>query len=949
MQIVKRLITPGSNEVNAVLLNDVTEEYPVPLQALTSKIIFEQLMASGYTYTSLPYGFVKDGVKFKDLPVETVSMTDEQLEQMYYMQGQPLSTEELKSYITEGTIDTVPTPPTNYTIHTREELMAYLESTSKVHKDGPVIPLNYFVSPAAQFTMKEYNSTEYSEYVKLITARRTMSYMSFLSTVEWLKVNAGLTDLTAQGFSDAYFAWGLDGLKFEAFDKTRSTQAEQFALNRSAPPKFYKTTIGLIDGAGGIHVSESDKKYNWKLLSLDDSARKRESAGLAPTECRAVKLKTPESRDITTLVCPEYNLVYDRNRIIFWPTSTRFVTMTASASYPTFTIKSPVDSSAYIDITEALPSQMEKMYSHMVIRSIAKDLYNSRIVRSDMNSYKVLLLQGLAPKEAVEYILTKTNLLLSAYDPDVLAREMEMVANEEKGSTSNELLHVTMEDLDSWANYPTQDYSTMNAYTRAKYEILDSVIEGALNIDMMDVAIAAESRFSLDSTYNTILAIHEVMGISPADIMEKLNTAPENAEYVVFSANGLTIKVDVSVINPRQDAFVNDMRKYTLESANKSTWFTYVTRVAREVGSEKANRHVGIEFEYVNTYNSKASKALAWLANLYEEEVNNNIANAAQRAAFLEISKIFCYTHYFEIAHRGYCTMPAELGSKQIPVPADIRNYAMLGLERYIETTVCYCQHTLFRSATDCHLDGFCVNAYITADKVIPKEGFTIHEAPFYTMWCNYGRSNPSIHNQLIQVGAFDANFVAWEMRYGEEQFEPRGLGGLNDISSLFTYYKNAVSDVAEWPRDYEFVSVTHPVEYIYPHMRVEVEPMSIANPVEPVIRLGLTRKITSKDYANEFVVNVDTQDFKGIRYFNGFNADCMISTPNIFSKIPVATDKGLMVLSRNNTICTIDNKEFLDYTRIVELMDKGYPITHVYNRTYLLRTLDGVLWEVVI
>ena len=64
MEIKKRLIMPGSAEVNAVLLNDEGEEYPVFLESLHNTIIFPLLLESGYKLTSLPYGFVKNGVTY---------------------------------------------------------------------------------------------------------------------------------------------------------------------------------------------------------------------------------------------------------------------------------------------------------------------------------------------------------------------------------------------------------------------------------------------------------------------------------------------------------------------------------------------------------------------------------------------------------------------------------------------------------------------------------------------------------------------------------------------------------------------------------------------------------------------------------------------------------------------------------------------------------------------
>ena len=70
MEIKKRLRINGAVDVNAVLINDEGEEYPVFLESLHNTVMFPALLDSGYVFTALPYGFVKDGVSMEQLPVE---------------------------------------------------------------------------------------------------------------------------------------------------------------------------------------------------------------------------------------------------------------------------------------------------------------------------------------------------------------------------------------------------------------------------------------------------------------------------------------------------------------------------------------------------------------------------------------------------------------------------------------------------------------------------------------------------------------------------------------------------------------------------------------------------------------------------------------------------------------------------------------------------------------
>ena len=100
MEITTRLRTAGATEVNAVLINDAGEVYPVFLKSLHNTIIFPELINSGYTLTSLPYGFTKDGLKFEQLPVQDYNCTEEETELMYNSIGVPVSDDELKKHIT---------------------------------------------------------------------------------------------------------------------------------------------------------------------------------------------------------------------------------------------------------------------------------------------------------------------------------------------------------------------------------------------------------------------------------------------------------------------------------------------------------------------------------------------------------------------------------------------------------------------------------------------------------------------------------------------------------------------------------------------------------------------------------------------------------------------------------------------------------------------------------
>lgn len=209
MLLKKRLIVDGGAEPTAVLINDEGEEYPVFLESLHNTVILPELMKSGYTLTSLPYGFVKDGVSFDKLPVETYTPTDVETELMYNSIGVKMNYDDIKAYISVSDAVGLPTPPTEYTIHTREELISYLSATAVATLDDDFLPLNYFVAPDARFDIKEYLHSDNHKWVELITKRREMTLVKFHKLVAWLREKGLIgANYTAIDVLDAYFSWG---------------------------------------------------------------------------------------------------------------------------------------------------------------------------------------------------------------------------------------------------------------------------------------------------------------------------------------------------------------------------------------------------------------------------------------------------------------------------------------------------------------------------------------------------------------------------------------------------------------------------------------------------------------------------------------------------------------------------------------------------------------------
>ena len=250
MEVIKLLKVNGATEPNAAMLNDSGEEYPVFLKSLHNTILFEDILNSGYKLAGMPYDFVKDGKSIMELPVEVYEPTQEQMQQMYDFIGQPHEMSYLLSKVDTSIVRGLPTPETNYTITTRDAFLKYLTSLTYTDSDEEFLPINYFVSPEARFTMQEYFASENARFIRIMERHRVMSYKKFQNLFKWLmkfglSPNASFLDVI-----EAYLAWGVDGLNTLLISKNRTKCAVEYELNSR---QVERRINGLIDGNGNIY------------------------------------------------------------------------------------------------------------------------------------------------------------------------------------------------------------------------------------------------------------------------------------------------------------------------------------------------------------------------------------------------------------------------------------------------------------------------------------------------------------------------------------------------------------------------------------------------------------------------------------------------------------------------------------------------------------------------
>jgi hypothetical protein len=678
-------------------------------------------------------------------------------------------------------------------------------------------------------------------------------------------------------------------------------------------------TYGFVDGAGNLLTPKNQRDVPWRLSNKDPKFVEALIAGMQMNDTRLVEFSAPAKQEVTILEGVEFNIQY-----------TDEVLVMQLQTYPSIRVTSPISINEVLDLRNALPNNKEALYEHCTIDALAHMLYDYRKSTVKVSSYDALKIAGCNPSTVLNYIVTK-------YD----------MSKENRMTTEDAAPQIFDFDIENYlaGNFVSDDVKMF----------LDDVVSGVFNIDEIEKGKQAEASVNTTSVYREIYAIHNVMGISLQDIYDKFRMVDNTTRVITFSNGELQHTMDVSPLIYSLTGYKRDLMHYDLENAKNCTFFTYVTLVAREVGDERARRHVGMEFYMVNKKYAAVKEILSDLSKRYEDKVTNMIPDITKQASQLRLVDMFTLSRYFEIALNGTITWPNILGGTVEPAMPSTIETARKYLERKIENITSYCSFTANTSSVrDLTFNAYCTNAYITPEYVIPRSNAPIREIPFYAAWFDWQHQSPAVWEQLVNANVISVDFQSWDSRYAHEQFVQRDIFSLDSKDSLLYYYTNAQEEVHNYPSDKDFIAVTHPVDYMFPGLNVDkdpfenVETLPIHRQGDPIVRLGITHNITKKDYADKLLPSESIEQKESyIRQFKGFSAETLILVPNVFEKIPDQKANTLTVMAKSETVYVPETNDVMNFRRITELDQSMYAISHICDRTYILRAADGKLWEV--
>jgi len=941
-------VTP--EEPNGVLIKDMDAQYHVLNDTLLNTVMFPQLLESGYKLVALPCTFEKDGLSTKRLPVEEYSPSPEEEEKLYSMIGAKFNNGDFSSYITAPTSSMMEMPRTDYTITTREAFLKYLDNIN-MYSGNSYLPLNYFVSQNALFSLEEYFNPENAEYRKIIERRRTLSYRDFYKLYSFLTEFGINENSSAFDIVTAYFAWGIDGIKWT----TTSTNIElseypvQAYNIRSSDFYNYERCIGLSDNKRSKIVPPDKRDKMWDLepkyaaiISNLSTPNEFGEVELKDGMTYLVQFQRKTNIKICEFFCGNYTFKLDKYQGLISIAKSEDATLNNKLHSMTSLRVISDTYGLYIPLEMAIPTKqhMNDYYKKLYIHAIATYILKKRKVLCDSTSYKILTMMGLTPIEAITYVATKLKRTLSEeYDGSVTL--------------------ITEADIEAYCDGTWEEYSSKIETGEAleKYEFIDGVVNGSINIDLIESGIARDCDESIDKIVEEITVINEILEVPLSDIYESVKNA-EVGTLIEFTGNNITRTLSLAKIDAHYRNTRNEITEYMINSAREANVLCEVQKVARELGDNDCKRHVAIEVLML-TRSKELKVILDILAQKYAEKFEISIVNEVVRKALLNSISIFAVRALFEIYHTGqftYFNVPGNPKEDAAPMIVDTINRSMKtkfdSLDAFMKYSMRGKGYGTYNMENgigepfvkDYIFNIFCVNAYLTPQYVIPK--YPIKEVSFNVMWKNY--IGTSLYDTLKEMGAIDDTTIAYKDYYFDYSFLDYNNPDDED-SSVPYYYNHAQHDIkeAELLKHSIVKSVMHPTEWLYPGIYQPEEFEESDVETEGIdIHTGYNRMITREDYAflTNFLVTEDT--VQSCDVFTGFDAETYYLNINTFDAIPEDNgDKALIYDSER--FITMDTKESYDYTRVVELMNAGYPVKHLRSNIYLVKLVTGIVMEV--
>jgi hypothetical protein len=911
---------------------------PLFFDSLINEENLQKMFDEGWELCGLPYDFRKDGLRLLDIEKEEYKVPNDVKQDMYDMIGTPVDRDKLLKRINVKSDSGVKLAEGNYIITTRKEFLHYLDNYNPEF-NGDFKPVNFFVHPDALFTYKEYFSAENAEYIDKLNSRRVMPFTKYTLFLEWAFDKGLNRDFTPMDLVNFYFSWGIDGLNVPIVRRTvdtRYVRLRAYLIDIVNPGEgknyaYKKLSNFFVDKKSNVYTPDGifnvkNMKTGWEFTG-DTTIMASKVINLEEDELVLYPVGKSETCDVTILDTSEGCIEYDYETLSFTSERVKANSISILDNYNT---------SGTINTIYWNPNTWDKRKDISFLKLISAELVKNRTVNVDVSSYKALLRTGCSPAAALKKIWLEKQ-------SDAVRNGFNVYSEVDTGD-DGELDNDVPLDIEGFIGR-SKELSAEVPGVQQKF--MESAIQGDVLIDALGMAKGADSSSSDNHYVGAFQALCEIWGIQPMDIYRAVRNLKEDENELVFMKDGKKHKIEVVRFNKTEQAFKEDLIRYRREQAQQARIFMYVRRVARELGSENANRHIAVQYwlaEYDDDHRffKRYIDKLVSAFHMRLDESDYFRENPFAKDKMRKNASVWAATALFDLFHHGVAKYYNPMGG-EFKITEEERLQINKEMHIGIDDIV---------TLTDLSIDDngefttFCTNAYITPEWVVPIGDNKIDEVSLAALWYDEKVINANVRQELIKRGHLTSMEDGyWNSRFYEAR---RFGGGIGDEEiGLGAYVATAEAERAEYPRDKEYVSAKHYFHSRYPYFGND-ERGGKCEPREgqPGFAMGYARSIAKDDiHAFEEIKPIQEEEFNGIRKFNGITCDDFIE---IKGEINYPGQGKEMYCIDENTFYAEGLGE-KPYNEIEKLDPKTYPVSRLTGRKLIFRDPAYRLWEVIL
>ncbi|MDR1523263.1 MAG: hypothetical protein LBS29_04865 [Endomicrobium sp.] len=902
-----------NSKVFAVELEEDGNIYPLFLESLINDVICDKLINSGWKLCNFPYDFRKNGVKLSDLPSVVWNPSVEVEQRMWDKIGRELTREELQSRITPAEDIYMKFPEAKYTIFQREDFIKYLNTLKTVRLADDYLPLNYFVHPNALFEYSEFSNPEYAEYFSIIADRRRMSFDKFKKLVAWC-LSKGLSEnFSPLELVDFYFSWGIDGLNLRYISKEKKERNTYLGAPIVNPEQLdtlraYETDLCFITKHNEFLLEETLKGKGYRPV-VSDAILNDIRMSLGEDEVSVIDIRKVSTQEV-------YNIQTDACFIQYSSTVLYIGKQEVISFYITGDIASFVVHPQYWNI-----SNWRLLKNDLLLKACTNLILSKMESNYEVSSYLALTRSGCSPYVA----LSKIN---NTWKP----KTKEVLSDGVDGNLS------TIDDNDINAYLRGDDFSGEKT---EKLEDIEAILNGDINIDNVDEGQKVDLMVDSSQYYKALLAVNRIFKISASDIYRTVRDIKENQEILSFNLEDKFLRIKLKKLDNKVNGYYKDLSLYRIQQAQQAQEIIYITKIARELGGIKAKRHIACSFMLVKR------DAVATIIEKYKarfiEEVELNVVGNRLQQAYINSSKIWAYTALFDIITKGYAKFPDEMGGGTISEEVSVVQNMNRLVTEYVEDIVSLASTNMYPGNEEWRR--FYVNATVTPEYIIPHGMHQIPETSLAAVW-----EPTPLQDTLIKRGDISQNFVYWTYLVGAKSLIYRQIGdSYAEKTTLLYYVTKAYEELKYYPKDKEFIAVTHPLHYLYEGLKQNDNNVDTIEPTTHSFRIGEFRLVSNEDFKSVVDLEIWNREVSGFIQFKGFDADDLFFS-EVIPSLPqnVNIDKLITITNGGKTFYTSEFGE-LPYTEIASFEERGYPVKMIRGRKYVVCDQSGYNYEVTV